>query len=335
VSGLSRSPDFLKWRAEAVHGYVEALCWFPDSNRLAVAGADGSVVSVQPELASIESLHHHDGGTLSLDISTGGLVASGGCDGRIMLDGKVVAVPEGRDWVCALQWRPDGQRLAAARGTKVLLSSTDGELLAESNYFPSTVTTIEWSPRGVEIAAGSYGGVRILRGKDLADGEQLEWKGSVLKTVYSPDGKRLSHGNQDSSVHFWDLRSRAELEMSGYETKVRELAWSSDGRFLATGGGRAAVIWDFAGKGPRGSRPTELPGGGGYITDMSFRPNSHTLATSDESGRVSIWDLSGGTGQLHLDDLASCVAWSPDGGLLAAGDAAGAIYVLAAEDLWD
>ena len=43
--------------------------------------------------------------------------------------------------------------------------------------------------------------------------------------------------------------------MSGYSTKVRELSWHANSRFLATGGGPAVVVWDFSGKGPAGSKP--------------------------------------------------------------------------------
>lgn len=333
MSRLSALAAMVKARVEATSGYVEGISWFPDGSRLAVAGASGNVVSVDPERTSVELIHHHEGGALCLDVSSKGLVASGGCDGRVMVEGNAVEGLKGQDWVCAMKWRPDGERLAAARGRKVVLSSTEGELLAESNSLASTVTTLQWNNRGVEIAAGSYGGMQLLRGKDLAGADRLAWKGSVLEAAYSPDGKRLSHGNQDASVHFWDLRTREELEMSGYETKVRELAWSNNGRFLATGGGRAAVIWDFAGKGPRGSRPLELPGGGGYITDLAFHPVRPVLAASDESGRVSIWNLEGGTEQLQLDDLASRVSWSPDGAYLAAGGAAGVLYIFYAEDL--
>jgi WD40 repeat protein len=66
---------------------------------------------------------------------------------------------------------------------------------------------------------------------------RFEWKGSILRLAWSPNGRFVATGDQDSTVHFWFEEDRRDLQMSGYPTKVREL-WNAASRYLATGGGR-------------------------------------------------------------------------------------------------
>jgi WD40 repeat protein len=117
--------------------------------------------------------------------------------------------------------------------------------------------------------------------------------GSVLALAFSPDGQRLAHGNQDASIHYWDLRKHKELEMWGYDTKVRERAWSNDGRWLATGGGASVTVWDTSGrKGPQGSRPLFLDRHEQPITALAFQPAPGTLlASAGRDGLVALWSL--------------------------------------------
>jgi WD40 repeat protein len=156
----------------------------------------------------------------------------------------------------------------------------------------------------------------------------------VLELRISPDGRRLAHGNQDASVHFWDLRRRTELEMLGYQTKVRQLDWRHDGQLLATGGGEDITIWDFAGRGPAGSRPLTLQGHQRRITWLGFAPGSQRLASVAADGLVLLW-MPGTTRQhladFELDDELTCAAWSLDGRRLAFGTADGALVILDAD----
>ena len=71
-----------------------------------------------------------------------------------------------------------------------------------------------------------------------------------------PTGRFIATGNQDSTVHLWITETGKDLHMSGYSTKVRELSWHANSRFLATGGGPAVVVWDFSGKGPAVVNPS-------------------------------------------------------------------------------
>src|SRR5207247_8333051 len=142
----------------------------------------------------------------------------------------------------------------------------DGNLLRECPDHAATIADLAWRPRGGELTTATYGGVRLFGVHEGAETDRLEWKGSVLKLAWSPDGARLAHGNQDATVHYWILRGRQDLQMSGYPLKVRELAWDATGAYLATGGGDVVTVWDAT---PPGQADTAPMGFHGHEADIA------------------------------------------------------------------
>jgi WD40 repeat protein len=119
--------------------------------------------------------------------------------------------------------------------------------------------------------------------------------------------------------------------MWGYPTKVRELAWDSSSRFLATGGGSAITVWDCGGKGPEGSRPLQLDAHTGLISQISFQRRSLILASGCQDGLVALWDVNHASKPIavtQFDSAISQLAWSPDDRLLAVGTETGEVAVL-------
>jgi WD40 repeat protein len=313
--------------AASLDDWVHDLAWSADGVEVAAACADGTVVTVDLQERT-RIVQRHDGPATTVGRSPRGPLASGGEDGCVVIDGRSHVLGPG--WVQQVAWRPDGATLAAAHRRAVHILDPGGARVAASADLPATVACIGWHPRGVELAAGTYGGVHLLRGRDAQPVGRLRWKGSVLALATSPDGRRLAHGNQDASVHFWDLRRGTELEMFGYATKVRELAWRHDARLLATGGGTAVTVWDFAGRGPAGSRPQELEQHTEPVTWLGFQPRSPLLVSTGQDGLAALWKP--GAGDLPLatvavDDHITTAAWSPDGSHLAIGGAGGTVAI--------
>ena len=331
MPGLSTAIPLGTIAEASAEDWVNSVAFAPAGNRVAVAAADGTVTVVDLH-GRTRVVARHEQAAVSVAFSTDGRLASGGQDGQVSIDGTFTRV--GKDWVQALAWRPDGAVLALAQGRHVVSLSGDSALLARSSEFPATVACLGWHPRGVQLAAGSYGGVQLLRGNGLARDGLLAWKGSVLELAIAPDGRRLAHGNQDASVHFWDLRKRSELEMWGYQTKVRQLSWRHDSRLLATGGGEEVTLWDFAGRGPAGRKPLVLAAHSELIAWLAFAPGSRRLASIAGDGLLLLW-LPGETSQplaaLELDGPPTCGAWSTDGQRLAVGSATGQIVVIDAD----
>jgi WD domain, G-beta repeat len=66
---------------------------------------------------------------------------------------------------------------------------------------------------------------------------------------WSPDGKRLATGSEDSTAKVWDAAAGRELlTLKGHRSAVWSVSWSPDGMRLATGSADGtAKVWEAAG----------------------------------------------------------------------------------------
>ena len=94
----------------------------------------------------------------------------------------------------------------------------------------------------------------------------------------------LAPGDQDSTVHFWTVKTGTDLMMSGYPTKVKELSWDGSSRYLATGGGPMPCVWDCTGKGPANTAPIQYEAHTDRVTALAFQQHmSVQTALKDEA----------------------------------------------------
>lgn len=324
----------------ALEDYVQALAW--SEGKLIASSVSEAVLSLDINGSSDPVvLCRHQGGCLSLScsISNPKIVASGGQDGRVnIIDTQsqeiLCAEKLGDAWIDKLSWSKDGRFLAAAVGKSVFILSPEGEVINELKNHPSTVSDLSWSANEESLAVSHYGGISIWFPTGTKPKKQLLFQGSLLSVAWQPNGKNVVVGSQDATVQFWNLKTSEQSCMRGYPTKVRDLAWSSDSRFLATSGGPDATVWNFAGRGPQGSTPITLSGHIDFITRLQFHPLRNLLATGGQDGRVHLFDPELGDdpiARLEGDGEVGALLFSPDGSLLAFGDAEGVITVVQSE----
>ena len=326
------------WSA-AIGDYAIAGGWVLFGQALVAGDAGGGVYAFDGESGATTWAWHevHEGGVLAVAIHpSGSTFATAGQDGRVLIwnaaEGQVIrAIDVGSGWVENVAWSPDGQRLAASCSRQVRAYDADGAEVWRSDDHPSTVSAIAWSSVG-ELATACYGRVTFF---DAATGElrqKLEWQGSLVSMVLSPEGGIVACGSQDNSVHFWRRTTGQDSEMFGYPAKPSALAFDDTGTLLATGGGEAVTVWSFRRKGPEGTRPGVLEFHVQPVTTLAFAPGSMRLASGGRDGAVVVWALqrNGRGGLIGTEDLGDAVAklyWRPDGGALGALDAQGGVTV--------
>jgi len=327
------------WRA-STDSCVVSAAWSPDGHRLAVASISGSIQVLDASSGSLErTFQGHSFGATMVDWHPAGeQFATAGQDGKVRLwsprsDTALKELDGGSDWVEHLAWSPSGTYLLSAAGRKLRLWNAEGQLVREWLHHPNTIAGVAWNPRTDEFASACYGQVYIWRPETENPMRTFLWKGSMLSLVWSRDGRYLCHGNQDSTVHFWIVKSGEDLQMWGYPTKVRELSWDRRSRYLATGGGPQITVWDCSGRGPANTKPTVLGHHEVPVSQLAYQQNGALLASGCQGGEIAVWNPGKHRTPLRISRLPgpiSHLSWSPDDEHLAAASEDGSIVLLRA-----
>jgi WD40 repeat protein len=224
----------------------------------------------------------------TLDL-TGTRLISGGEDGKVFStgpDGATAAIAEvGRKWITSVASGPQGA-VAYATGRSAFVRLPDGKV--KEFQHPRSVEGIAFAPKGLRIGVARYNGATLHF--PAADGKptELEWAGAHTGITFSPDGNFLVTSMQENALHGWKLSDGKHMRMSGYPSKVKSMSWSAKGKWLASSGAPAAIVWPFQSKdGPMGKAPLELgTRGNTMVTCVACHPREDIAAIGYDDGMV-------------------------------------------------
>jgi WD40 repeat protein len=324
------------WAAE-LEDYAIDLTWSGDGSQLAAASAEGSInLYGLTDGAIPHTLPGHPDGTNVLAWHPRQpVLASGGQDGAVKLwdatTGQQSARAElGSGWIDHLTWSPSGSILAAAAGRTLTWLNPDATLAHSFSDAPKTICALAWQPAGGCLASAYFGGVVLWDTDDHVAQMEFPYANGIHSLVWSPDNRWLVSGNQDPSVHLWRPEDKEEFHMSGYETKVKHLAFDRTSRWLATSGSNECCVWDCQGAGPEGREPAMLPHDA-RLCAVAFQNQHGLLATGAEDGSVKLWSPDRASplrATIKLPSAATKFAWHPTDSHLAIGTTQGVVYVL-------
>lgn len=266
--------------------FVVAATFLRD--RPAFALGDGTVLLLGEE--GERRIQVHRGGLLAAArMRDGGALVSGGDDGQVMFtaaDGSVTQLAElPRKWIDIVATGPQ-DAVAFATGRTAMVRLASGEL----REFPQAraVGGLAFAPKGLRLAVARYDGATLYWVNTNAPEQALAWKGAHTGATFSPDGKYLVTTMQENALHGWRLADGQDMRMTGYPSKVKATDWSAKGRYLATSGANAAILWPFFGKtGPMGQQPLQLGARGDQIvTALACHPGEEVMAIGYQDGMV-------------------------------------------------
>jgi len=280
-------------------GGVWSLAYSPTGRELASGGADG-VIRVWNTYTgvSLRTLASPGGPVLDIAYSPGGRqFASGSESGQVYLqdvfDGELIRTLSGHEAnVGSLAYSPTGRHLATASsdGTARVWDASTGATLVTFSDHEDLVVGVSYSPDGRHVASVSFDDTaRVWSATDGSPIRVLVQEGLLQDTVYSPDG-RLATGGDDATIRIWDATAgTALLELDVGHNGMESLAFSPDGRLIAAGSGwgeGTVHIWDAM----LGRPLAAFAGHPDSVPAVAFSPDGRHLASASTDG-FRVWDI--------------------------------------------
>ena len=246
----------------------------------------------------------------------------------------------GKGRIKDIQFSANGAWIAASSDTGVwIYDAQTGKALSKFTEAMDWVITAAFSPEtkafafspdGTRVAVGGSDGVAIY---DAHTGKALfmlarpgmpNTSQGAEALAFSHDREVLAIGDNISGViYLWDVHANNWRGRLGrHKAKVSALAFSPDGKMLASGTHGEICLWDV-------TEQRKLLTFNRYtnkVLALAFLDDGKTLASADKDGTLRLWDTDTGelrTSFMKLMENPKALAFSPNGTTLAAANWAG------------
>ena len=134
--------------------------------------------------------------------------------------------------------------------------------------------------------------IKILDANSKAVIRTIEAGQKITAVTIDGTGQFVAVALADYSIGLWDQTTGAQRgEFKKHQDIVNALAFSPDGRTLASGGDdRTAILWDV----PSGKARRTLKGHDVTVTSLAFSPDGSILATGSGNAAVVLWNVATG-----------------------------------------
>ncbi|MEE3373314.1 MAG: c-type cytochrome domain-containing protein [Planctomycetota bacterium] len=180
----------------------------------------------------------------------------------------------------------------------LLWEVSSGRLWKRIPQVAQRIFAIDFAPDGkrLAVASGTPGRVGETQLFDTATGTlqrtYLTTRGPLFAVRFSPDGRRLATAGKDRVIRVFDVADGSLLQrMPDHHKQVLDLAWSPDGSHLASAGhDKNAKVFDSRGGQQLSTYHKSAESDfAGLVYGVTFAPDGERVISCGNDRRIRIW----------------------------------------------